>query len=364
MHKDYSPIRTSKHLLLFCCAILFSTTVVHSEDDLQLQSKQNNLVELTKVNGVSTYCTYTDENGKLIFAPDIEAIPVRFRKTADCNMAMQAQTLAAPEDISLGTNERRTSIQTPLGMMHARWNRTAGNYFSKTPNRAIQDAAQAVSRAVSHSAFPTKLKNAQEAWQIVFLDQKLPESQIPSDLIKNCHPGWMTPPKNIYIIAQRVAGICSSKDTLAAKPAADSQLAAVLIHEMGHAVEFQLMGPKTKSKGPDKMQSEGFATWFEGIAGKESRLLSSGRPGKSKEQLAQESLRKWPDRFDFNGSAQDYARASMYFKAIENKRGLQGVLQMYKVMEDKGLSFEAAILDSMRWNNATLQREIKKAAGL
>jgi hypothetical protein len=122
----------------------------------------------------------------------------------------------------------------------------------------MADAARTIARIISKPAFPAEVRRLKFDWQVIFMDGKLPETQIPEVLARSCHPGWMTPPANIYIVAQRVAGDCGGGQEQVPR-VADSTLAAVLVHEIAHAIEYHLLGP---AFGGDRMRAEGFATWF------------------------------------------------------------------------------------------------------
>ena len=169
----------------------------------------------------------------------------------------------------------------------------------------------------------------------MFLDENLPESQIPMQLVERCHPGWMTPPNNIYIAAQRVAEGCHGMPSKSSS-VADSELAEVIIHELGHVVDYNLL---KESFGSSRMRAEGFATWFEIHAARYSSLVSESQLRERTYRLARRSLRESPQMYQFRGSAEDYARASMYFTAIENRRGVQGIIDVYKHMKEEKVPF-------------------------
>ena len=216
-------------------------------------------------------CIYTDKSGTFKTAKSKASIPRKFRARAICKdekelkaaASRRGTQLAAPEDIELKGNIRRERLNSSLGPIDLRWPRTAETLFGRTPLRAMADAARTVSKASRTSAFPSEIQGLNIEWKVVFMDADLPSTQIPAQLRNNCHPGWMTPPANIYIVAQRIAGNCGDQKTVKSS-VADSQLTETLVHEIAHVLEYHLL--KKKPPSFNRMRSEGFATWFETFA--------------------------------------------------------------------------------------------------
>ena len=304
----------------------------------------------------SQLCLYTGDGGAIRQTNSLDDVPAKFRAQAKCFSASQNQTLAKPEDIQLKGNIRRENISTPLGKVEMRWPRTVESLFGRTPLRALTDAATTVSRAVRTASFPNSVQDMNISWQVVFMDENLPEMQIPQNLISNCHPGWMTPPGNIYIVAQRVAAGCGGAAPMRTS-VADSELAQVLIHEMGHAVEYQML---QRQFSGDRMRAEGFATWFQIYASEYSSIVN---PRKVKELITNLARMgsKSGSTFNFSGSAEDYGRAAMYFMAISDKRGVRGIIDVYKAMAERGLSFFEAVKRELNWNQQQLEDEARRA---
>jgi hypothetical protein len=218
----------------------------------------------------------------------------------------------------------------------------------------MQDAAAAASRALRGSSFDPIVQSLRLEWQVVFMDENLPEAQIPTYLKENCHPAWMTPPSQIYVVADRVVAGCGGQRKSSA--VADATLAQILIHEIGHAVEFQLLG---KTAMIDKMRAEGFASWFESYASDFSAVVASGSVKRNYFELAREARKINPTRFDFGGGPGDYARASLYFHAVSNRRGIRGIMELYRAMRTQQLSFLDAIKSTTSWNDARLEQELR-----
>ncbi len=264
--------------------------------------------------------------------------------------------LAAPEDITLKGNIREETVNSSLGEVKLRWPRKVEMLFGRNPLRATIEALRVVSKVVKTSGFPSKIQRLNIDWKIIFLDENLPSTQIPHNLISNCHPGWMTPPSNIYIVSQRVAGDCGGKKTkLHSKSIADSDLSEVLIHEIGHAIEYQILKNMFSS---DRARAEGFATWFGRYASKYSSMISSSKLKKKDYLLAKTHIKKFPNKFIFDGSAYSYARASMVQDALVNKYGIRGLMKVYKRMRKEKIMFKDAIKKEYGWDKKRLKSEI------
>lgn len=305
--------------------------------------------------GAADLCMYVQENGSMVQVNGIDKVPARFRKSARC-LTEKAQAargeLAAPQDIKLQGNVRKVSLVTSLGRMELRWPRKVELLFGRTPERALQDASLAVSRLLQRG-FPPVFRDAPN-WQVVFMDEDLPETQIPAYLVSNCHPAWMTPPANIYVVAQRAAAGCSGEKVRA--NVADGELASILIHELGHAVEFQLTGGADPS---DRARAEGFASWFESVGSDYSAEAQKGVTRRRYIKAAKENFS--PERAQFfGGSFEDYAVSSMQFFAIVNRRGIPGLARVYKKMQGAQVSFAAALKSELGWNGKQLGGEIEQ----
>ena len=302
-------------------------------------------------------CIYQASSGRTVQVNSIKNVPNRLRSSARCfkpSDAKQNDRLDRPDQIQLEGNVRRESINTPIGPVELRWPRSVEGLFGRTPLRAMTNAARTVSRSIKTAAFPTEMQRLNIPWKVVFMDANLPTAQIPSYLVNNCHPGWMTPPGNIYIVAQRVAGGCSGNT--AAISVNDENLTETLVHELAHALEFRLLRYRGNM---NRMRAEGFATWFEMYAAGNSSSLSASRIKNRTYSAAKYAISSSPDRFSFSGSGADYSRAAMYFSAIEDKFGVRGVIEVYETMAKHNLDFFSAIEKAHSWDRARLEKEVR-----
>lgn len=322
-------------------------------------------------------CFYQDDFSHLIKVPNSEAVPQRYKKYALCPGEQLSQesgakelatlsapsfsNLASPDEIVLDGTVRSEKISSALGEIGLRWPRKVEGVFGRTPLRATADAARTVSRAIHSPAFPSKIQNINLPWKIIFIDEEqLGNNTIPENLKNNCHPGWMTSPANIYIVAQRVAENCSNQKVPTGE--ADAAMSQVLIHEMGHALEFHML--EGVQEDPDhRMRAEGFASWFEYYAAEYSSLLSRSEIKNQFVNAARLSLEQQAKDFSFSGSALDYARASMYFFSIADRRGARGVLDIYEKMSTDNLGFFQAIEDAHGLDKERLEQEVERFIG-
>ena len=301
-------------------------------------------------------CYYQDSKGKVYKTNSLYKIPYKYRKAAKCLDSNINMHLAKPDEIKLKGSVRKESMLSSLGDIELQWPRSVEKLFGRTPERAMADAARAVSRALKKSGFPTKLRTLDIDWNVVFLDSNLPETQIPSYLVSRCHPGWMTPPSNIYIVGQRIAGNCSSTPkSNVLHSVSDKQLTETLIHEIGHVIEYQLLEGVSL---PDRMRSEGFATWVTNFASDFVPAFSKGAVRNEMFGLAKASISQSPDRFYFRGSGADYARASLYFHAVVKRKNIKGLMDVYKLMREDKISFFKAVEKRIGWD----KQEFDKAA--
>ena len=264
--------------------------------------------------------------------------------------------LHAPSKIELEGTVRRENMISALGDVSLRWPRKVESLFGSTPQRAVSDALLTTSRALRQSGFPAELRSAKISWQIVFMDEEVPETQVPSYLVDNCHPAWMTPPANIYVVAQRVVAGCDGAAPLKTRDA-DARLVRILLHEIGHALEARLLG---RQMGQNRMLTEGFASWFEQYAADYSALLRDGSVRSSYQRIAKLHYQRFPGSFKFAGGAADYARASQYFWAVVDRKGVYSLMQVYDFMRSQQSDFFTAIDKKLYWNEEKLNSEVSR----
>jgi hypothetical protein len=293
-------------------------------------------------------CAYLNDNGEVQYVAAPSKAPIHLRSRVVC-ADNQPKEIAPPSDVKLEGVTKQASFVTDLGPMEVRWSRSVEQCLGKNPSRAVADAASAVNRAIKSGRFVSDLKSARNDWSLVFTDKKSAFSQFPMALSLGGHPGFMIPPNQIYIISDFIAPDCN------AGAVTDSMLAQVLIHEMGHVVEYLLLGGQQMDG--DRRRAEGFASWFEIYASDFSSAISRGHVREYYRQLAEQAVRS--NSIEFSGSAQDYGRAAFDFIAITDRRGISGLMEIYTAIRNDRLSFKDAVYKRLRWDGAALDREAR-----
>lgn len=293
-------------------------------------------------------CVYADEQGNILSAPSIKEVPSRFRSKAACK---DSQPLSIPkaDEVDLRGGVRSSSFGTPLGTMDVRWPRQVERCFGKSPSRAISEAASAVNRALRNGRFDEKMKYARRDWSLVLIDRASAVSQFPMQLSLGGHPGFMVPPNQIYIVVDFISPNCQPSGDV------DALLTQVLLHEMGHVLEFSLLGES--GFAADRKRAEGFAAWFEGYSSKFSSAIPRGRVQETYRTMVQSQSGVGSQQF--SGSGQDYAIASLEFEAIVARKGVSGLMEVYETMSTSRCSFYDALYKKFGWDQKDLQREVK-----
>lgn len=294
-------------------------------------------------------CVYANERGDIISAPTLKEVPNRFREKAACRN-QQPMEIPSVDDVSLKGGERSSSFSTPIGKMEVRWPRKVEACFSRSPSRAITEAATAVNRAIRSARFDTEMRSRGGAWSLIFIDQANAVSQFPMELSLGGHPGFMVPPNQIYIVVDFISPSCTPNQD------ADARLLQVLLHEMGHVLEYTIAGERGFAS--DRKRAEGFAAWFESYSAEYATGIPKGAVAKG--------YRAGVSRTDsigvshFTGSAEDYSVAFIEFEAIVARRGVSGLMSIYKRMESESCSFYEALKREFGWDRKALLREVRK----
>lgn len=293
-------------------------------------------------------CVYADDQGNILSASSLKEVPTRFRAKAACKDS-QPVSIPKADEVALRGGVRSASFGTPLGTMDVRWPRQVERCFGKSPSRAISEAASAVNQALRNGRFDEKMKYARRDWSLVLIDRASAVSQFPMQLSLGGHPGFMVPPNQIYIVVDSVSPNCQPSGDV------DGLLTQVLLHEMGHVLEFSLLGES--GFAAERKRAEGFAAWFEGYSSKFSSGIPRGR--------VQDTYRTMVRSHDsvgsqqFSGSGEDYAIASLEFEAIVARKGVSGLMDVYETMNISRCSFYEALNKKFGWDQKDLQREVK-----
>lgn len=293
-------------------------------------------------------CVYVTEKSEIVSAKSLSDVPSQYRSKAVCN-DNAPQEIPKTEDVRLKGLYRTASFSTDIGKMEVRWLRESERCFSKSPSRIVSDAASAVNRALKNARFASEVRNRRADWSLILVDKASAVSQFPMALSLGGHPGFMVPPDQIYIVVDYLVPQC--------EPSAenDGRLLQVLLHEMGHVIDFALMNGVTT--GGDRKRTEGFASWFEGYAAKNVSEIPQGSVTDRYHELAGSGASV--GALDFQGSGQDYGTASMEFETIVNRKGVAGLMILYATMRDDRCTLYEAMQKRFGWDLNDLRREVK-----
>lgn len=297
-------------------------------------------------------CVYADERGNILSAPTLKEVPSRFRAKAACR-DKQPSTVPEVDDVTIRSGSRSASFGTPLGTVEVKWPRQIERCFGSSPTRAISEASTAVNRALRTARFDQSIQTKRRDWSFVLIDRANAVSQFPMQLSLGGHPGFMVPPNQIYIVTDYISPNCQKSDD------SDALLTQVILHEMGHVLEYALLGGD--GFGGDRKRAEGFAAWFEGYSSKYASNIPKGRV----QQRYHGMIRSHADvgSTSFAGSGEDYAIASLEFEAIVNRKGISGLMDVYETMGKDRCSFYEALKKRFGWDQKDLQREVKNLRG-
>lgn len=246
----------------------------------------------------------------------------------------------APDEIPLGAQIREEKLNSPLGPIKLRWTREVEKKFGRNPMRATVEAASAVSRVLRLGSVPSEIQKANIDWNIAFMDDIPRGAKIPQSLVDRCHPGWMTPPARIYIVGSRISSGCS--DNSRPRADADDSLSQVVVHEIAHAVEHSILG---NAQGGDRPRAEGFATWFEIIASRNSSLLNEQEVTNRILAASKKSIDHSPGQFVFDGSSYSYSRMASYFAWFESRYGTAEIFRVYDKIKSSQKGFLQIIIE-------------------
>lgn len=296
-----------------------------------------------------TVCAYRDNSGQVHQVESQARAPAAFRARVIC-AEMSGSPIPKPSDVELEGLVRTASFVSDLGPIEVRWQRRDEACFGKSPSRAVADAAQSVNRALKSARFPLDVKTARRPWSLVFIDRRAALKQFPTYLAAGGHPGFMLPPNQIYLVTDFIVPDCKSGGV------GDAFLAQVLLHEMGHVIEYLILGDRAPF---ERERAEGFASWFEQYSAGYSGVIPKGSVREYYHRLAKEALKTKAS--SFTGTPADYARAALKMQAVVDRRGISGLMEVYKTISAEQVPFDTAIERVLRWNKENMEREMKGA---
>ena len=237
-------------------------------------------------------------------------------------------------------------IATPLGEVAMRWPRAGVSTETVKAADAVRTAWGAVAAALGQLGFPERVRSANYDWNLVL------QNGVPSGgkgrLLSSaqCHTAWMGPPADIVVNYDRLLEPCG---VVAGERLPKQVLTGALIHEIAHAVEFQLLGKAFSRR--QRWHSEGFATWFESV-------VVDGMPELKHRQALNTELKARAKRvfrenwspYTFDGSPADYAKSFALISAIVEQKGVRGLVAVYDRMAMNNCVLSDAVQLEFGWD--------------
>jgi hypothetical protein len=296
-------------------------------------------------------CVYVDERGDIVPVRNPNTIPRGERSRLVCK-DKSIEEVAAPEDLDVGRDARTAEFSTELGQMKVRWSRSIERCFATSPARSVGESARAVNRALKSGRFTEDAKYARREWTLAFIDKTTAISQFPLALTVGQHPGFMIPPSRIYLVADHIAPTCEHGEI------ADDVLTQVLLHEIGHVVEYILLGEHQTPL--DRERSEGFAVWFEQYSAEFASSLPKGQVRAYYAELARSSRVTAGVATGFTPDPAGYAHAGVRFQTIVERKGIAGLMSVYSIIREQQVPFDVAVERALSWNKNAFQRQIQE----
>lgn len=147
------------------------------------------------------------------------------------------------------------------------------------------------------------------------------------------HTAVMNPPADIYVDLSSFRDASHSIRAQSGEVCTgwSRSLVTTLIHEIGHGLEFALMGPAISHRL--RWHAEGFATWFEG----EYRRRYLGEVRTAQQPLDPSIV------YLFSAGSADYAAAAGIFESIIDVIGVNDLRSVYSRMSRENSTFERAL---------------------
>ena len=202
-------------------------------------------------------------------------------------------------------------------------------------------------RIMLDHGFPDRLLEADYRWQLFFYKQKMKQRGAFSS--RHCHAAQIGPPANIFLAIDALRSDCGKRRL--SNSELKLEFSRTLIHELGHAIEFQLMGRGFSRR--KRWHSEGFATLFETLS---TEVFPASHPENLRAK-ARALLRPGWRPVLFQGNASDYLRSFALISAIADGKDDSELFAVYRRMDQENLSFEEAVEAELGLNKQKLVAE-------
>lgn len=245
---------------------------------------------------------------------------------------------------------KELSLETSLGLVQVLTQDGVERLYSG-PGRdnAVLEAVSKAHEAMQKVGFPARVIEHAFPWRMVLLrdiPRPLSNRMLSSS---RCHAAWMGPPATIVVAVNRLTPRCYGQMRGGSSHSGYSQRDAfvgILLHEIGHAIEFRLMGKAFGRR--QRWHSEGFAQWFEQKV--REVLLDDPKLFELKRAEAKDVFNSaWRPEL-FHGSRDDYLQSFALVASIAEFYGLQSLLSVYETMDLNTCSFSEAVSKRFGWD--------------
>jgi len=239
------------------------------------------------------------------------------------------------------TEHNSVFLETNLGEVALRYPDAFASSLKRPPAEIIRQAWQQSADFLERAQFPEEIRRASFGWNVLVANRLSAEAADSKVSSEYCHTALMGPPADILIDSYRLFHPCGVRGL----QSPDERLVRTLIHEVGHAVEYKLLGEAFGRR--QRWHSEGFASWFETEAATGARAQEAKSEMIRRARLAFST--KWKP-YLFSGSPGDYAQSYAMFAVIAETQSFAQLQAVYRRMAADRSSFSDAVQRELGWS--------------
>ncbi len=256
--------------------------------------------------------------------------------------ALRFPPLGSEHETEKSDTVENRSISTSLGIVQLRYPRSLRSRLGFSPEKSIEDAWAKAAELMDATFLPEEDRRS-IPWNVSFIEDTALIQRNSRTSSSFCHTAFVGPPANIVIDVSRLLKPCSPRPS---KPDHRSALDHSLIHEIGHVLEYRLLGSAFSRR--QRWHGEGFASWFE--LQQSSITIRNAPPEFRSDALA--ALRRSWKTYTFAGSPQDYAASYALVASLAEIYGHGALVAVYRRMHADGCLFEEAVRRELRLSMA------------
>lgn len=241
---------------------------------------------------------------------------------------------------------RHEVIDSPLGSVNLSYPDSFRDVLAKDPKQTVETVLGVAGQLLIDSGFPAAPDPGINRWHIVIVSS-VPKA-VSTGLLSSslCHTAWTGPPATIVIAADRLGTKCG-REQLSQREVLDA-FRDVLFHELGHVIEFRLMGEGFGRR--KRWHGEGFAMWFESLAKQRLQGEAGATAVSEKKAKAREAFSPDWHEYLFSGTAGDYLQSYGRIAAIAGTQSVSRLIQVYQRMSRENCPFTKAVELELGWD--------------